>query len=102
MKEQDKFKTDSVHVRENHKTDNRTTAESRANITSNAFESDGDSLVYPMTMPSAEDRTTEHSSTVSAVTDNGEFEPILTDNEMSLRNTGEPSPEDELFSDTIS
>lgn len=60
-------------------------------------------LGYPMSMPSAHANSSEQSSSMAMATENGGFEPVQTDMGMSLfRDNGEPGPNDELPSDTIS
>ena len=59
------------------------------------------SLEYPMIMSGVEGA--HQSSHIAKVTDNGEFDPAQSTPEVfPHRHTGEPSPKDELFSDTIS
>ncbi|WP_242835437.1 hypothetical protein [Desulfitobacterium sp. PCE1] len=67
---------------------------------------DTPALSYPMTMPGPERHpgdTAEPSSNEAKATDNGEFEPVQTDMDMSVyQNDEEPGSNYELPSDTIS
>lgn len=90
-----------VHLNIGH----NTVAQANPTLTSGRMNNaqEATALGYPMTMPSADGNSAAHYSNTSIVTENSEFEPVQTDMEMSVfRESGEPGPNDELPSDTIS
>ncbi|SHN82169.1 hypothetical protein SAMN02745215_03756 [Desulfitobacterium chlororespirans DSM 11544] len=106
MKDQDVFRETPTPVPNSQNPDRDRIADTTSEMTSAAMagqDQDSAALGYPMSMPGAESNTAEPSSARAAVTDNGEFEPVQTDRDMSIyRDTGEPGSDYELPSDTIS
>lgn len=104
MKDQDVFGATPAPAPNGQNPDRDRAADTTSAMTSAAMEGQGSAaLGYPMAMPGAQSNTAEQSSARTAVTDNGEFEPVQTDGEMTInRDTGEPGFDYELPSDTIS
>ncbi|EHL06466.1 hypothetical protein HMPREF0322_02862 [Desulfitobacterium hafniense DP7] len=104
LKDQDVFRGTPTPAPNGQNPDRDRIADTTSEMTSTAMAGqDSAALGYPMSMPGAESNTAESSSAQAAVTDNGEFEPVQTNRDMSIyRDTGEPGSDYELPSDTIS